>query len=80
MDRKLVSEQIEALQIEALEARRLAETLTDRQSILDLENYAAQLEAEAARLGARSARSADEILPSHRNDTRATLLLTHGVR
>lgn len=79
MDRELVSEQIEALRIEALEARRLAETLTDRQSILDLQNYAAQLEAEAARLGVRNDRSADEILQSHRN-TRATLLLTPGLR
>ena len=51
MERELVSEQIDALRIEALEARRLAETLGDMQSILDLENYAAQLEAEVERLG-----------------------------
>jgi hypothetical protein len=54
MERKLVSEQIESLRVEAVEARRLAEALGDPQSILDLENYAAQLEAEAARLGSRT--------------------------
>ena len=59
MERELVSEQIEALRIEALEARRLAETLSHAQSILDLEKYATQLEAEATRLASRTSRSTD---------------------
>ena len=77
MERETVSEQIEALRIEALEARRLAESLTDRQSILDLQNYAAQLEAEASRLSLRNSRNAEEILPSHRSDPRVALSNTH---
>jgi hypothetical protein len=60
MERELLSEQIDALRVEALEARRLAESLGDMQSILDLENYAAQLEAEAESLGSRNR--------SHRGD------------
>jgi hypothetical protein len=59
MDRQLVSEQIDALRLEAVEARRLAETLGDAQSILDLENYAAHLEAEAMRLASRTNRTTD---------------------
>ena len=59
MERELVSEQIDALRVEAVEARRLAETLSDPQSILDLENYATQLEAEAARLTSRTNRNTD---------------------
>ena len=65
MDRNLVSEQIEALRVEALDARRLAETLSDAQSILDLEKYAAQLEQEAERLGDRGNRSPE---PQKRRD------------
>ena len=57
MDRELISEHIDALRVEALEARRLAERLSDAQSILDLHQYAAQLEDEAARLGSRGNRS-----------------------
>jgi hypothetical protein len=60
MDRKLVSEQIDALRVEAVEARRLAESLSDPQSILDLENYAAQLDDEAARLGTGNSRSTEK--------------------
>lgn len=59
MERELVSEQIQSLQVEAIEARRLAETLRDPQSIRDLEKYATELEAEAARLGLRTNRSMD---------------------
>jgi len=80
MEREFVSEQIEALRIEALEARRLAEALTDQQSIRDLENYAAQLEAEAARLGLRNTRNVVEIPSSHRDDPRVTFSLSHGTR
>ena len=80
MDRELVSEQIEALRIEALEARRLAETLTDPQSILDLENYAAQLEAELVRLGSRNNRNPGEILPSHHEDSRLAVSTGHTAR
>ena len=61
MERELVSEQVDALRIEALEARRLAETLGDLQSIVDLENYAAQLEAEAERLGSLKRGKIDDI-------------------
>jgi hypothetical protein len=61
MERDLVSEQIDALRIEAVEARRLAETLGDMPSIADLENYATQLEAEAERLSSRGRRKADEV-------------------
>jgi hypothetical protein len=60
MERQLVSEQIDALRVEALEARRLAETLCDPQSILDLQNYAAGLEAEAASLGLRNSQQRAE--------------------
>lgn len=73
MERELVSEQIDALRVEALEARRLAETLGDTQSILDLENYAAQLEAEADHL-----RSKDRV-PDRRGRGRA-LLITDDLR
>jgi len=61
-----VSEQIDALRLEAVEARRLAETLGDMQSIVDLENYAAQLEAEIERLS--SMKHYDEVVVplSHR--------------
>ena len=78
MERETVSEQIEALRIEALEARRLAETLSDRQSILDLENYAAQLEAEASRLSSRNIRDANEVLPTHRGDSRVAFSISHN--
>ena len=61
MERELVSEQIDALRVEALEARRLAETLGDTQSIVDLENYAAELEAEAERLGLAKRGKIDDI-------------------
>ena len=59
MERQLESQKIEALRLEAVEARRLAETLGDRQSILDLENYAAQLEAEATQLASHTNRTTD---------------------
>jgi hypothetical protein len=61
MERDVVSEQIEALRVEALEARCLAETLGDVQSIADLENYAAQLEAEAERLSSHERCTADNV-------------------
>jgi hypothetical protein len=75
MDRELVSEQIDALRVEALEARRLAEALGDTQSILDLENYAAQLEAEAERLRLINRDDAHEIHREPRGNGR-TLLTT----
>lgn len=43
-------DRIWALRAEADESRRLAETLTDAQSVADLEAYALELEAEAAKL------------------------------
>jgi hypothetical protein len=61
MERDVVSEQVDALRVEALEARRLAETLGDVQSIADLENYAAQLEAEAERLTSHNRCKADDV-------------------
>ena len=66
MERELVSEQIDALRLEALEARRLAETLGDIQSIVDLENYAAQLEAEIERLRSTKHYSENDVAISHR--------------
>ena len=65
MDRELIAEQIDALRLEALDARRLAETLSDSQSILDLEKYAAQLEEQAERLGGRGHRTPE---PQKRRD------------
>jgi hypothetical protein len=59
MDREITAEQIDALRLEALDARRLAEALGDAQSILDLEKYAAELEQEAERLSIRSNRSTE---------------------
>ena len=53
MDRKIASHEADALRVEALEARRLAETLGDSQAICDLQNYAAELEAEAAQIDRR---------------------------
>jgi hypothetical protein len=64
MERELVAEQIVALRLEALEARRLAESLGDMQSIVDLENYAAQLESEAERLGSLKRCKVDDIIRS----------------
>ena len=63
MERDLISEQIDMLRVEALEARRLAETLGDMQSIADLENYASQLEAEAERLSSRNRRNPNDVAP-----------------
>jgi len=70
MERELVAEQIDALRVEALEARRLAETLGDLQSVLDLENYAAELEAQAERLRSRDHASAEDAPPQNRGDDR----------
>jgi len=75
MDRELVSEQIDALRIEALEARRLAETLGDTQSILDLENYAAQLEAEAERLRLTNRDGGREVSPEQHGNSRALVII-----
>jgi len=70
MERELVAEQIDALRVEALEARRLAETLGDLQSVLDLENYAAELEAQAERLRSRKHDSAEDAPRQNRGDDR----------
>ena len=78
MERELVSEQIDALRVEAVEARRLAETLSDPQSILDLEKYAAQLEAEAASLTSRTNRSTDA--QKRRELEHATSSASHNFR
>ena len=64
-----MSEQIDALRVEALEARRLAETLGDLQSIVDLQNYAAQLEAEAERLRGHNRSGADDSAPKNTGRT-----------
>jgi len=48
MSDEFISRQIQALRIEAEESRQLANSLTDKQAILDLENYAFELEAGAA--------------------------------
>jgi len=74
-----VSEQIDALRIEALEARRLAETLGDTQSILDLQDYAAQLEAEADRLRLIHRDGGHGIAPEQRAKGRA-LVVTGNLR
>ncbi len=50
MSDKLTFEQIWALRVEAEASRRLARSLADDQAVLDLEGYASELEAEAARL------------------------------
>ena len=50
MSDQLTLEQIRALLMEAEASRRLAASFIDQQSIADLEGYAAELEAEAARL------------------------------
>jgi hypothetical protein len=50
MAAQLTLEQISALRIEAEAARRLALCLGDKQALVDLEGYAAELEAQAARL------------------------------
>jgi hypothetical protein len=44
------AEQIWTLRVEAEESRRLAASFADRVSVIDLECYASELEAEAARL------------------------------
>ena len=49
MSDESISRQIQALRIEAEESRQLANNLTDKQAILDLENYAFELEAGAAK-------------------------------
>ena len=43
-------EQIWALRVEALESRHLADRFIDRQTVIDLERYASDLEAQAAQL------------------------------
>ena len=50
MSDQLTLEQIRALRVEAEASRRLAASLSDKQSLADLEGYALELEAEAARL------------------------------
>jgi len=79
MERELVSEQIDSLRVEALEARRLAETLGDTQSIRDLESYAAQLEAEAERLCGTNRDGVHAVPPELPNNRRA-LVLTGSLR
>ena len=44
------AEQIRMLRVEAEESRRLAASFADRLSVIDLEYYASELEAEAAKL------------------------------
>jgi hypothetical protein len=44
------AEQIWSLRVEAEESRGLAASFTERLSVIDLEFYASQLEAEAAKL------------------------------
>jgi hypothetical protein len=43
-------EQIWALRVEAEESRHLADRSIDRQTVIDLEGYASNLEAQAAQL------------------------------
>jgi hypothetical protein len=78
MERELLAEQIDALRVEALEARRLAESLGDMQSIVDLENYAAQLEAEAEKLRLRNRSNAEDVAPTNHGTGRT--LSTNNVR
>ena len=44
------AKQIWSLRVEAEESRRLAASFADRLSVIDLESYASELEAEAAKL------------------------------
>jgi hypothetical protein len=50
MSDNCAAEQIWTLRVEAEESRRLAASFDDRLSVMDLECYASELEAEAARL------------------------------
>ena len=47
---QMTFEQLWALRMEAKEARRLAGSFADRLTVIDLECYASELEAEAAKL------------------------------
>ena len=44
------AKQISSLRVEAEESRQLAASFIDRLSVIDLESYASELEAEAAQL------------------------------
>ena len=50
MSDQMSFEQVWALRIEAEESRRLADRFIDRQTVVDLECYASDLEAQAAQL------------------------------
>ena len=50
MSNDYTAEQIRTLRVEAEESRRLAASFADRLSVIDLEYYASELEAEAAKL------------------------------
>ncbi len=50
MSNDYTTEQIRLLRVEAEESRRLAACFADRLSVIDLEYYASELEAEAAKL------------------------------
>jgi len=50
MSEQLTFEQLWALRMEAKEARQLAGSVADRVTVIDLECYASELEAEAAKL------------------------------
>ena len=50
MSDQLTFEQFWALRADAEEARRLASSFHDRLTVADLESYASELEAEAAKL------------------------------
>jgi hypothetical protein len=50
MSDNYTAEQILTLRVEAEESRRLAASFADRLSVIDLEYYASELEAEAAKL------------------------------
>ncbi len=58
MDQEPNLDQAEALRLEAGEARRLAECMSDDQSVADLERYAAALETEALSLELKADRGA----------------------